>query len=178
MVRKYIILLGLILLFASTVPVFGQSDTNKGDKSGSQNSNLSQSELSSSTGGPFSVTAYASFKGFLGDCVKDTACSTSASITWYGSVPSGNAATTLTVIFSSTAPGPLQLYIGTSKPVQSSSLWVTVDNSNPVYAAGLFPPPAAGQSVYLQSYGYWSPPSDTAYPWLQWAPTSVTLVYQ
>jgi len=172
MVRKYIFLLSLIMLLIPSFPSFGQSDP--------QNSNLLQSELSSSTGGPFSVTAYASFKGFLGDCVKDTACSTSASITWYGSVPSGNAATTLTVIFSSTAPGPLQLYIDTSKPVQSSPLWVTVDNSNPVYAAGLFPPPAAGQSVYLQSYGYWSPPTSpsAAYPYLQWAPTSVTLIYQ
>ena len=171
MVRKYIIILGLIMLFASTVPVFGQSDTNKGTESGSPNSNLSQSELSSSTGRPFVIIGYAYLGEGMWDCVKGTPCKTQASISWYGSVPSGNAPTTLTVIFSSTPPGPLQFSF-------DDRTWITVDNSNPVYnnSSGYADPKAT--TIYLQTYGYWSPPSGAAYPWLQWAPTSVTLIYQ
>lgn len=186
MVKKNIILLGLIMLFASTVPAFGQSDNNKGAEPGSQNSNLLQSELSSATAGPFVITGYAGFGQLLGDCVKDTACqTTSTEISWSGSVPSGNAPTTLTVTFSSAAPGPFQFCLSdeATPPAQSDPEWVTVDNSNPIYNStttpGLVPAnPKVNTYVHLQSYGYWSPPSDTAYPWLQWAPISVTLVYQ
>lgn len=136
-----------------------------------------EEELSSAITAPTSpglLIASASGFGFMGDCVKDTPCTTnSTALNAYGSL-APSSASTLTYTFSSPPPGPFLMSL-------DNATWFTIDSQIGVVKnaspwTSLFP--AALGTIYLKTEGYWSPPSGTGYPWLQYFPESITLIYQ
>ncbi len=140
---------------------------------------LNLSEVSSATQAPSNpgiLNAYATGFVLMADCTGGTPCTAqSNNISKQGTLTSPSSATTLTYTFSSPPPGPFMFSL-------DSAAWFTVDGQTAVISniapwTSLFP--VTLSTVYLKTDGFWSPPeSGKPYPWLQYYPNSVTLVYQ
>lgn len=119
-----------------------------------------------------------------------------AEIAWPASIPANCKPTTCTCIFSSAPPGPVQVGLGPSDTAATSG-YVYVDSTSIVIDSTRYPnwfPLNPGgtqtdvtsfQYVFLQAQaGWWTattnpePKTVGGYPVLQWAPNSVTLIFQ
>ena len=194
MVRKYIILLSLIMFLVPSFPSFGQSAP--------QNSNLLKSELSSAVSQPCIIVgrntgnwaALATIPNpTSGDPVNPDAVF--ASLAWSGNTPSANVQpTTCTWTISSVAPGPAQFFLRNSLLVPTTNA-LNIDSTTgvinvtdnprwfPINAGGYYDPTQFTE-VGLQpmTFSYWANPKDVQdnnnYPPLQWGAMSISLIYQ
>ena len=196
-----------IALLISVVPSFGQSEGNPGslqtapglNHTGSPNSNLLQSELSSAVLSPCTVvgTTTDNFNQIIYVNVNvDPPTLVNPSITGAIYWPTGvscTTATTCTIIFSNPPPGPAQIQLtgtgGTtsSMDVSASPLVISVsDSAASTGAATWFPtgvsPNSAFQTAKVSAVGLWFSSTDNLkageYPTLQWQPGTITIIYQ
>jgi len=185
----------LFLLFVQILRVFGQSDANVGNtqpgavasETGSPNSNLLQSELSSAALTPnLFVDSAGNWAPFIVDVYTPVfANQTHAPISWQGAWPANWTPTTCTWILSSVPPGP-PTPISMSTAMVVDSLTGVVPNVSPY--KNWFPaggPVSTLTSVILTATGAWYTDTSNAsnvkageYPTLQWSPATVTLIYQ
>lgn len=166
-----------------------------------------QSQLSSVVVAPTTPVFYQGFStGFnvMGACAtwddkadpkcQATLCTSNAAIRWYGPVPTMSNFNTLTITISSLPPGPCGIGLGNATTVYANyiNLDSTVMVLDPVNYPQFFQSTTTLTSVWFKQLESWTtaaswgssasdcPPTNllSGYPTMQWAPESVTLVYQ
>jgi hypothetical protein len=196
MLRQITVFCVTILIIGSVVTVFGQLDSNLGNTqpgaaapdTGDPNSNLLQSDLSSAALAPCVVIGRAgNWSPIYVDVTVDPPVIKNspgtASVNWSPSTTTC-VPTTCTWTISSVPPGPAQIYLvvngANTDPINVDSLTGVVNRSDNVNWFTGFP--TNFTAVGLAASGQWfsksSPKTEGGYPVLEWAPNSVTLVYQ
>jgi hypothetical protein len=196
MPRTFIFLCVSMAILISIVPAFGQSDSKTAspptgpvaNETGSTNSNLLQSELSSAALAPCVYVGTANFGQTMMVNVAD-ATGTWSSTATISLNPSSYVCTptTCTWILSSQPPGPATISLNTSltpKSIQVDSTTGVVTDSNWFPLSGGQFNPSASIQVTLTATGAWfskttdPTPKTTTYPALEWSPGYVTIIYQ